>query len=49
MRLFASWWERFPKRQAASLVAIAAVVMFGVTPHAATFFHLVNSSGFGWA
>ena len=50
MRFFASWWERFPKSEAASLVAIAAVVMFGASPHAAAFFHqVVRPTGFGWA
>ena len=50
MRLFASWWERFPKSQAASVLAIAAVVIVGGTPHATTLFHfVVHPTGFGWA
>ena len=50
MRFFASWWERFPKSGAASLVAIAVVGLLGASPHAAAFFHLVvTPSGFGWA
>jgi hypothetical protein len=50
MRFFASWWERFPKSEAASLVAIAVVTLLGVSAHAASFVHhVVNPSGFGWA
>jgi hypothetical protein len=47
MRFFASWWERFPKSQAAALVAAAVAV--GGTAHRSGLLHLlVLPTGFGW-
>jgi hypothetical protein len=47
MRFFASWWERFPRSQAAALVAVA--IAFGTTMHAPGLVHLLTSpAGFGW-
>lgn len=46
MRFFASWWERFPKSQAAALLAVAVVL--GMTNHVPGIAHLFNPAGFGW-
>ena len=46
MRFFASWWERFPKSQAAALFAVAVVL--GMTNHVPGLVQLFNPAGFGW-
>ena len=47
MRFFASWWEPFPKHQAAALVAV--MVVLGGTLHTPGFFRmLVGIAGFTW-
>jgi hypothetical protein len=47
MRFFASWWERFPKHEAAGVVAV--VVGLGMAHHAPGFFRLlVGPAGFSW-
>lgn len=48
MQLFASWWERFPKREAASTL-LAVLVGFGMIQPAFGFVRMLpGTAGFGW-
>jgi hypothetical protein len=48
MHFFASWWERFPRRKAASL--IVAVALLGMSTHAAGVLRLfIQPTAFGWS
>jgi hypothetical protein len=48
MRFFASWWERFPKHEAGTLVAVAIAVGL-TTGHAhGVFRFLIGPNGFSW-
>jgi hypothetical protein len=48
VQLFASWWERFPKREAAPTL-FAVLVGFGTVTQTPTFVRMLASlTGFGW-
>jgi hypothetical protein len=47
MQFFASWWERFPKREAAPV--LAAVLVFGLSGVIAKLLHVLpHVNGWSW-